>query len=500
MVISATRLRPVLTALHVGLLAVCPAYAASIPDSFLVSRCRSIEALRQRHGIPGMAVALVNRDGVLWCQGFGIRSAQDRCAVDGNTIFSIQSASKAVTATAVLLAVRDGLVDLDAPVTRYLPDFTVSSCFEEHPERRITLRLLLAHAAGLTHEPPVGNNFDCPFPSHQAHDRSIRDTWLNSPVGTRYSYSNCGYDLAAEAVARSSGRPFPEYVRQRLFEPLGMRSSTLDAAAAMDNGNRATGHAMGLAELPAVMPFPGAGSVYASAEDLARFVQLHLNLGRAGGRQLLPQRLMLDLYRPTITAGYGLGVAIVEQDGTLALNHNGGGFGWQASMTWYPRYGVGCVILANKQSDADLYGSTIAFLDDWIRCSGIDSTQVSFPLDPIALGRSLAPAPEKPPRCRGDTLFRPDWSRYQGVYRLAYGPGFEFTWYARLARFLGWRVAKAEVRRRGAGLWFRLSYGAGYGDWQRLTEHRSGLFFTEYGEALDLRAEPPRYRNLKLER
>ncbi|MCU0606393.1 MAG: beta-lactamase family protein [Candidatus Edwardsbacteria bacterium] len=444
-------------------------------------------------------MALVDRDGIVWSEGFGKRSRSDRRPVDPQTLFSIQSVSKTITAAAVLLAARDGLVDLDAPITRYLPDFTVKSCFEDQPERRITLRLLLAHAAGLTHEPPVGNNFDCPFPSHEAHNRSIRDTWLNSPAGTRYSYSNCGYDLAAEAVAKASGMPFSEYLRRRLFLPLGMESTTLDPAVFIECGNRAVGHAFGLAELPEVMPFPGAGSVYASAGDLARFVQFHLNQGRAGGRQLLPQRLVLEMCRPTITPGYGLGVAIVDRNGKLVLNHNGGGFGWQASMTWYPTYGVGIVLLANEQSDADLYVLTLRILDDWIACSSIRPDTMTMPHDPVAIGGTLNSADARPPRCPGDTLFSESWRKYEGVYRLTFGAGFRFAWYARLARLLGYRTAKVELRRRGAGLGFRISHG-GYGGWQRLTEHRPGLFFTEYGEALDLRADPPTYRNIKLER
>jgi CubicO group peptidase (beta-lactamase class C family) len=220
-------------------LSLCAAAAgADVPDSLRDRWAAGIRQLMGRNGIPAMAVALVDRDRIIWSQGFGSSADHGSRTVDGNTVFSIQSVSKSVTATAVLLAVQDGLVDLDAPVTRYLPDFTVNSCFEKHPESKITLRLLLTHAAGLTHEPPVGNNYDCPFPSYEAHNWSIRDTWLNSPVGTRYSYSNNGYDLATEAVARASGMAFPEFVRQRLFAPLGMSSTTLDAATAMRSGCR----------------------------------------------------------------------------------------------------------------------------------------------------------------------------------------------------------------------------------------------------------------------
>lgn len=493
-------LRSPLQALAFGLLAGQLIQATAMPDGFLDRQRGAIDVVRKRHRIPGMSVALVDRDNVIWCQGFGQRSHRDRQPVGPGTLFSVQSVSKPITAAVVMLAAQEGLVDLDIPITRYLPDFTVNSCFEEHPERKITLRLLLAHAAGLTHEPPVGNNYDPRFPTIEAHNRSIRDTWLNSPVGSRYSYSNNGYDLAAEAVARASGLPFSEYVRSRLFLPLDMNSSTLDPGAFIGHTDRAFGHTFGLARMPDSMPFPGAGSVYTSAQDLARFVQFHLNLGYTGKRQLLQKKYLLEMYRPSITPEYGLGVAIVDQGGKLAFNHNGAGFGWQASMIWYPQYGFGCVILANKQTDADLYGIALKLLDGWIFASATCPDTMMLPFDPLALGRSLPPGSKKPLLRFGDTRFRQDWRKYEGVFRLAYGAGFTFAWYAKLAMALGYHVPKVEVRHRGAGLFFRISYGHGYGDWQRLTEHLPGLFFTEYGEALDFRNATPNYRNIILER
>lgn len=487
-------------ALAFGLLAgqLIPASAAQ--DSFPARYLGQIEAMRKRHRIPGLVVALVNRDRVLWCQGFGQRSGHDGAPVGPSTIYSVQSVSKAVTATAVMLAAQERLVDLDAPIIEYLPGFTINSCFEEHPERRITLRLLLAHAAGLTHEPPVGNNYDPGFPSIEDHNRSIRETWLNSPVGSRYFYSNNGYDLAAEVVASTSGLHFSDYVRNRLFLPLGMLNSTLDPETFSQHNDRTYGHAIGLSKIPDAMPFPGAGSLYASAEDLARFVMFHLNLGRAGGKQLLKQGLLCELYRPVITSGYGLGLAIIDQSGRLVFNHNGGGFGWGASMTWYPQYGIGCVVLANAQTNADLYGLTVTILDDWVGRSAQKSDFPPLPFDPLALGKRIATRSVKRPPCPGETTYQVKWSRYVGTYKHLYGKGFVWTWYARLARWLGYRIAKLQVERRGEGLFFRLDYGGGYGDWQRLSEYRPGLFFTEYGEALDFNRSPPTYRNIQLER
>ena len=95
------------------------------------------------------------------------------------------------------------------PITTYLPGFTVHSAFEAHPERRITLRMLLSHTAGFTHEAPLGNNYEPEPGDFDAHVRSISDTWLRFPVGTGYAYSNLGIDLAGYILEQVSNKPFP---------------------------------------------------------------------------------------------------------------------------------------------------------------------------------------------------------------------------------------------------------------------------------------------------
>jgi CubicO group peptidase (beta-lactamase class C family) len=167
-----------------------------------------IPRLMKEQGVPGVSVAVVDDHGIVWSAGFGVTDTDDPEPVTADTIFSVQSTSKAFTATAVLLAVEDGLVDLDAPITTYLPDFTVHSIFEDHPESRITLRHLLSHTAGFTHEAPIGNNWDGDAGSFDAHIRSISDTWLRFPVGSGYAYSNLGIDLAGYILQVVSSRPF----------------------------------------------------------------------------------------------------------------------------------------------------------------------------------------------------------------------------------------------------------------------------------------------------
>ena len=130
----------------------------------------------EEHHLPGLAIAICDASGVLWAAAFGVKKVGGADPITTETMFSVQSISKMYTATAAMLAVQDGLVELDVPITTYLPEFSVRSKFEAHPERRIALRHLLSHTAGLTHEAPVGNNYLLGRASFAAHCQSIADT------------------------------------------------------------------------------------------------------------------------------------------------------------------------------------------------------------------------------------------------------------------------------------------------------------------------------------
>lgn len=177
-----------------------PALADDAAATVIATYRERIPELMAEEGIPGLAVALVNKDRTLWVEGFGHIDEGGSAPVNADTIFSVQSMSKLFTATAVMQAVATGRLDLDAPITAYLPEFTVHSAFEEHPERKITLRMLLSHTAGFTHEAPIGNNNELDPGDFDDHVRSISHTWLRFPVGTGYAYSNLVKGVKTEFI------------------------------------------------------------------------------------------------------------------------------------------------------------------------------------------------------------------------------------------------------------------------------------------------------------
>jgi CubicO group peptidase (beta-lactamase class C family) len=339
---------------------------------------RDFQQKMRKAKIPGASLALVDRDGSLLLCGYGETSRHPPSQrVTPRTIFSLQSISKTYTAVAVLLAVQDGLLDLDIPINRYLPDFHFRSPFEPNPERAITLRLLLSHRASLVHEAPVGSNFEVDIERHSFADHiaAIQQTWLRFPVGSRYAYSNLGVDLAGWILETVSGQRFPDYVRQRLFEPLGLQRSSFDPHTQLADHDRALGHdpffRAARKLLPVVAPMTPSGGLYCSAEDAGQFMRLFLNRGTWEGKRFLDERLLDEMYafpqrQEGQIRGYGLGVALNWRWGGRMYHHSGGGFGFLSDLLWLPEHGLGVAFLTNTTQHSLQFAYPLGLLDDLV--------------------------------------------------------------------------------------------------------------------------------------
>jgi CubicO group peptidase (beta-lactamase class C family) len=240
------------------------------------------------------------------------------------------------------------LLDLDAPISRYLPEFKISSQFEMNPEKKITLRMLLSHTAGFVHEAPVGNNYNYTPCSFEDHLKSIRSTKLKFPVGTAYSYSNCGVDIAAEIVERASGMKFQDYLKLKIFEPLGMTQTTIDDDAFIANTNKTEGNRRFDFTRHYRIPLIGSGAVYSNLSDLIKYVQLQINWGNFKDKKLVDRKHLYDMYTIKFES-YGLGTYIGKSNNNYYMNHNGMGYGYSATLLWFPEYAIGCVLLCNNE-------------------------------------------------------------------------------------------------------------------------------------------------------
>ncbi|SEE72437.1 serine hydrolase domain-containing protein [Jiangella alba] len=351
--------------------------------------------------IPGVAIGLCDADGVLWSAGFGSTRAgtapPPARAVGVHTMFSVQSTSKLYTATGVLLAVQEGLVDLDEPILRHLPEFTVRSDHEDHPERRITLRHLLTHTAGFTHEASVGSNYEVGDATFEEHLSTIPQTYLRFPVGHHHEYSNLGIDLAGHIAAKAGGETFPDFMRRRLFDPLGLTRSTFDFDVFDADADRAFGHSRTFAragrELPRRVPMVPSGGLYTSVDDVLRYLRFQLRDGEDVLRpELIRQHLDFPRLTDLQTQGYGLGLYIDRwAPGVRVLHHGGAGFGFLCQVFWLPDAGIGGAVLTNAV-DHDVQNELAA--DIVRRLAAGDRSAVTAP----APAPPPAAAPAPPPR------------------------------------------------------------------------------------------------------
>jgi len=303
--------------------------------------------------VPGAAAAVVDSNGVVWQAQYGVIDDDDSPAVNPDTVFCIRSISKSVTALGVLFAVQQGLLGLDEPISRYLPEFTVHSRFDKQPADKITLRKMLSHWVGFTHDPPL--RLDLSQPDYfQTYIRRISETWLRFPVGYRHQYSNYGIDLAAHTLARRSCRAFADYMRDHVLLPLGMTRSTFDLHHVEQQENRAVGHTKDGDKTPVHLPEIAAAGLYASITDMARLAQFHLNRGVVDGKRLLDEALMEESHGIQFAGahqrtGYTLGLIREAVSKTYALYHEGGGRGFGAHFLLYPELKLAVVLLTNRE-------------------------------------------------------------------------------------------------------------------------------------------------------
>ncbi len=519
------------------------------------------EILKKENDLPGLSIALVDHKGAVWTEGFGYTDKTQSRPVDASTIFSIQSMSKTFTATGIMMAAQAGILDLDAPIKTYLPDFRIQTRFGERPLEKITLKHLLSHKAGFTHEAPVGNNYETNSPSLEAHVLSISDTWLRYPIGTRYSYSNLGIDLAGYILQVVSEKAFEAYMEENLFVPLGMRNSSFDVEVVRQNKNRALGHSRPYEKVPLAIPMIPAGSVYSSAEDMAKFIQFHLNKGKFNNKSLLKPDLIDEMYTIPYPhkgqkTGYALGIAkgfiFLNERELLSLEHSGGGFGFLSVMRWLPELGFGIVILSNSVNHNNVHGNLANQIIDKIitlKSKG-KRTQPSFRTGKDAAAIQMSPEALQnlagyyqgrgisfqlkiedgrlgielnrkfyPLTFYSDNQASTETYDYKFVLDENGRPSYLFRFYDGLnldyidgpgdkpgpnkpvwKKYLGMYRYRIHGKIRGIHRVHVKNDHLYFDRLKLVNEHQPGLFFSATGEALDFRGEIPTWRNVKLEK
>ena len=465
----------------------------SQPDNFKQKTHESLNRFKRKNKVQGLAFAVFDKNETLFSECLGKSTYGSK--IDDKTIFSIQSISKNITALAIMTAVQDGILNLDSSIIEYLPSFTVNSCFEDFPEQKITLRMLLSHTAGFTHEAPIGSNYDYTHCNTKDHINSISKTWLKFPAGTNYSYSNLGFDLASEIIAQKTGTSFSDYLKLKIFQPLSMTNTTADDNEVLLNKNRTEGFIPAVKKKHYSIPLPGSGAVYTSLSDFVKYTQLLMNYGEASNKPLIYKKYLYEMCKINID-NYGLGTYIDKINDILYVNHNGGGFGYSATLLWFPEYDLGSVILCYRPCNT--YDICFSIMNEYIKTMGLSKnsniTAVFDSINGYYFKNKINIDRQKVFTCKCDSLFKPEWQRYVGKYTLTV-KGMELKWYAKTARFFGFAYQRIRIIKAGQVLQID-----GYFGKSTLKEFEPGLFFTKDNETLDFRTDSPTFRNILIQK
>ena len=329
---------------------------------------------RTQHKINGYTVAITGTTGKLWSQGYGYADHIET-PVTSKTLFMIGSLSKAYTSTAFLRAVQAGLVKLDDKLIDYYPEFNWKTRYGSDQREKITFRHLLTHWAGLQHNGNIRLS-EGGFCGYDEYIQRINKMWQKYPVGTRFSYSNLGFDLVAAALQEITGQSFDQWMKTQVYEPLGMNRSTTDAWAALQGPSVARGH-FGDSEYSiedTASPHIASGSQYSSVDDMSHFIAMHLNGGMVNGEQFLEKHLLEEVYRipyrdeyQLMAIGMGIGVRRFKYGGELFLSFFGDGPGYLSLHQLFPRLGVGWVMSCNQAINAfPLMNSVATLIEEYM--------------------------------------------------------------------------------------------------------------------------------------
>jgi CubicO group peptidase (beta-lactamase class C family)/D-alanyl-D-alanine dipeptidase len=313
-----------------------------------------IEQQLSEKQIPGLSIALIDDQQVVWAQGFGVADAAGKKAATAETVYRIGSVSKLFTDIAIMQMVERGELNLDAPITDYLPDFRPRNPFVTP----ITLRELMSHRSGLLREPPVGNYFETAEPSLAATVRSLNETELVFAPQTHTKYSNAAIAVVGYLLQERNHQPFAAYLKHSVLDPIGMKHSSfeLDPAIVQNlakakmwtyDGKTFEAPTFQLGMMPA-------GSMYSTVTDLGRFVSVLLARGKTDGGVLVKPATLNEMWSPQFPNSggrvFGLGFVVGTLDGHRVVGHGGAIYGFATSLDLLPDDKLGVVVTATEDS------------------------------------------------------------------------------------------------------------------------------------------------------
>jgi CubicO group peptidase (beta-lactamase class C family) len=350
---------------------------------------RLVERTLKTFDVPGIAVAIVKDDKMIFAKGYGYASLNTHKKVDENTLFGIASNSKAFTTAAIGILVDEGKIKLDDKLTDYIPEFKM---YDPYVTAEFTVRDMLTHRSGLGLG--AGDLMDFPDSTDFTVEDMIHNLRYFKPASSfrsKYDYDNQLYKLAGEVIKRVSGISWEEFIETRIMKPLQMSHSSAAYQRIKDYADVADAHAPvdgKVIVIPRYLTTTGnsAGGIYSSVADLSKWVMMQMNNGKYGdGKQLFSEAVHWQMWSPqtivpvgpvsaygTHFAAYGLGWFLNDAKGYKEVSHTGGIDGMVTKIDLIPELKLAIIVLTNQESGAAFTAVVNQIKDSYLGVTGRD--------------------------------------------------------------------------------------------------------------------------------
>ena len=360
---------------------------------------------------PGGVVAIVRGGKLVFARGYGLANLEHGIPNTPETVYHMASVSKQFTAFAILLLAQEGKLSLDDDIRKHLPelhDFGTP----------ITIRQLIHHTSGIRDQwtlwAMAGGRLDDVITHADLMNLIRRQQELNFTPGAEHLYSNSGYTLLSEIVARVAKEPFGEFMKKNVFDPLGMKNTQIYddherlVKGRADSYRRAQGTGAPWSKSVLSYANRGATSLFTTAPDLALWLD-NFRTGKVGGAQVIQQMQQRGVLNKGDTLSYAVGVVIGQNRGLQTIAHSGGDAGFRTYAAYYPEIETGIIVLGNE--------------------AGFNPGQVSSDVAEAFFGDRMTTSPPTPPPPAPPPANQPSWTpnaaeleTYTGAY---YSPELE---------------------------------------------------------------------------
>ncbi len=375
--------------------------------------------------IPGIAISVIDDQNILFEEGFGFADVKNQIPTSPYTVFQAGAVAQLFTTIAILQRVEHNKLDLDAPISAYLPAFSPQNPYG----LEVTLRQILSHQSGMVTEPPVGHYYDTSAPDLSEIVESINHTTIVFPPETFTKYSNAGFAVAGHVLEKSMDKPFEQHMRA-ILDRMHLKRTSFTARLDLRN-KLAQGHVATLDNriLPlqdVEVPNGPANNLYTTINDLGAFLRVLFADGLSPSGTILDAdafeqmwTIQLSTARKQIPFGLGFAVSIFEGERRATLTSNTHGFSTRIDLL--PDHDLGVALIASLEHSDAVLEKIASYALKTALAQKIELPTPSFPnskrpdssMVSRTIGYYVNPSPLYISKAGHDLFLYKDFQRYQ---------------------------------------------------------------------------------------